>query len=49
MIQQLFSYTAPLDARRLAVGAFAFVLLFLILVPACTACTNALGMHCPYL
>jgi membrane-associated protease RseP (regulator of RpoE activity) len=34
---------------RQAVGAFAFVLLFLILAPVPHALYDALGIHCPYL
>jgi Zn-dependent protease len=34
---------------RQAIGAFAFVLLFLILAPVPHALYNALGIHCPYL
>jgi Zn-dependent protease len=34
---------------RQALGAFAFVLLFLILAPVPHALYNALGIHCPYL
>ena len=38
-----------LGRGRLAVGAFAFVLLFLILAPVPHRLYDALGMHCPYL
>lgn len=38
-----------MGAARLAIGAFAFVLLFLILVPVPHALYDALGIHCPYL
>jgi hypothetical protein len=34
---------------RMAIGAFAFVLLFLILAPVPHALYDALGIHCPYL
>jgi Zn-dependent protease len=38
-----------LDKRRVAIGAFAFVLLFLILTPVPHAFYQALGIHCPYI
>jgi Zn-dependent protease len=38
-----------MDAGRQAVGAFAFVLLFLILAPVPHALYDTLGIHCPYL
>ncbi len=38
-----------LGVGRLAVGAFAFVLLFLILAQVPHALYDALGIHCPYL
>jgi membrane-associated protease RseP (regulator of RpoE activity) len=38
-----------LSTGRLALGAFAFVLLFLILVPVPHRFYEALGIHCPYL
>jgi hypothetical protein len=38
-----------MSAGRLAIGAFAFVLLFLILAPVPHALYDALGIHCPYL
>jgi hypothetical protein len=34
---------------RQAIGAFAFVLLFLILAPVPHALYDTLGIHCPYL
>jgi len=37
-----------LDRKRVALGAFAFVLLFLILSPMPHAFQKALGLHCPY-
>lgn len=39
---------SPLDSRRLAIGAFAFILLFLILIPVPHAFYQSLGIHCPY-
>jgi membrane-associated protease RseP (regulator of RpoE activity) len=38
-----------MGSGRLAIGAFAFVLLFLILAPVPHALYDALGIHCPYL
>lgn len=38
-----------LDNRRLAIGALAFVLLFLILIPVPHAFYQSLGIHCPYI
>jgi hypothetical protein len=38
-----------LGTGRMAIGAFAFVLLFLILAPVPHALYDALGIHCPYL
>jgi hypothetical protein len=38
-----------MDACRLAIGAFAFVLLFLILAQVPHALYDALGIHCPSL
>ena len=38
-----------MGAGRLAIGAFAFVLLFLILTPVPHRLYDALGIHCPYL
>jgi hypothetical protein len=38
-----------LGAGRLAIGAFAFVLLFLILAPVPHRLYDSLGIHCPYL
>lgn len=38
-----------MGVARQAIGAFAFVLLFLILAPVPHALYNALGIHCPYL
>jgi membrane-associated protease RseP (regulator of RpoE activity) len=40
---------SSLDARRLATGSFAFILLFLILVPVPHRLYDALAIHCPYL
>jgi len=37
-----------LDGTRVAIGAFAFILLFLILIPVPHAFHQALGIHCPY-
>lgn len=37
-----------LDTRRVAIGAFAFVLLFLILTPVPHGFYQTLGIHCPY-
>ena len=37
-----------LDRKRVALGAFAFVLLFLILSPMPHAFQKTLGLHCPY-
>jgi hypothetical protein len=34
---------------RMGIGAFAFVLLFLILAPVPHTLYHALGIHCPYL
>jgi hypothetical protein len=39
---------SKLDSRRVALGAFAFVLLFLMLTPVPHAFYNALGIFCPY-
>ncbi len=39
---------SPLDSRRVAIGAFAFILLFLILMPVPHAFYQSLGIHCPY-
>lgn len=39
---------SKLDANRVAIGAFAFVLLFLILTPVPHAFYQSLGIHCPY-
>lgn len=39
---------SPLDSRRVAVGAFAFILLFMILIPVPHAFYQSLGIHCPY-
>lgn len=39
---------SKLDSRRVALGAFAFVLLFLMLTPVPHAFYNALGIYCPY-
>lgn len=39
---------AELDRKRVVLGAFAFVLLFLILSPMPHAFQKALGLHCPY-
>jgi Zn-dependent protease len=38
-----------MGVSRMAVGTFAFVLLFLILAPVPHALYDALGIHCPYL
>lgn len=38
----------PLDTGRSLVGAFAFVILFLILIPIPHAFWDSLGIHCPY-
>jgi Zn-dependent protease len=38
-----------MGAGRLAIGAFAFVLLFLILAPVPHRLYDTLGIHCPYL
>lgn len=38
-----------LDVGRLTIGAFAFVLLFLILAPVPHRLYDALRIHCPYL
>jgi membrane-associated protease RseP (regulator of RpoE activity) len=38
-----------LGAGRLAIGAFAFILLFLILAPVPHRFCDSLGIHCPYL
>jgi metallo-beta-lactamase family protein len=38
-----------MGVRRQAIGALAFILLFLILAPVPHALYNALGIHCPYL
>jgi membrane-associated protease RseP (regulator of RpoE activity) len=38
-----------LGAGRLAIGAFAFILLFLILAPVPHRFYDSLGIHCPYL
>jgi hypothetical protein len=38
-----------MGVSRMAVGAFVFVLLFLILVPVPHRLYDALGIHCPYL
>lgn len=37
-----------LDRKRVVLGAFAFVILFLILSPMPHAFQKALGLHCPY-
>jgi polyferredoxin len=37
-----------LDVGRAAIGAFAFLLLFLILIPVPHAFWESLGIHCPY-
>ncbi|MCC6503745.1 MAG: site-2 protease family protein [Deltaproteobacteria bacterium] len=39
---------AELDRKRVVLGAFTFVLLFLILSPMPHAFQKALGLHCPY-
>lgn len=39
---------SKLDSRRVALGAFAFVLLFLMLTPVPHPFYNALGIYCPY-
>lgn len=39
---------SKLDPNRVAVGAFAFILLFLILTPVPHAFYQSLGIHCPY-
>ena len=39
---------SKLDSRRVAVGAFAFVLLFLMLTPVPHSFYQALGIYCPY-
>ncbi len=39
---------SPLDSRRVATGAFTFILLFLILMPVPHAFYQSLGIHCPY-
>jgi len=38
-----------LDPTRVAIGALAFVLLFLILLPVPHAFHEAIGIHCPYI
>lgn len=38
-----------LDTRRVAIGALAFVLLFLILTPVPHGFYQTLGIHCPYI
>lgn len=40
---------SQLGRGRLAIGAFAFILLFLILTPVPHRLYEALGIHCPYL
>jgi membrane-associated protease RseP (regulator of RpoE activity) len=40
---------SKMGGGRLAIGAFAFVLLFLILAPIPHRLYQALGIHCPYL
>lgn len=40
---------SPLDSRRVAIGAMAFILLFLILMPVPHAFYQTLGIHCPYI
>lgn len=40
---------SKLDTRRVAIGALAFVLLFLILTPVPHAFYQSLGIHCPYI
>ncbi len=40
---------SKLPPGRVAVGAFAFILLFLILIPVPHAFYKSLGIHCPYL
>ncbi|MCI0527959.1 MAG: site-2 protease family protein, partial [Nitrospira sp.] len=40
---------SKLDPRRVAIGAFTFILLFLILIPVPHAFYQSLGIHCPYI
>jgi membrane-associated protease RseP (regulator of RpoE activity) len=39
---------SPLDPSRVVIGAIAFILLFLILMPVPHAFYQTLGIHCPY-
>ena len=39
---------SKLDPNRVAIGAFAFILLFLILIPVPHSFYQSLGIHCPY-
>lgn len=38
-----------LDRKRVAIGAIAFVLLFLIMSPLPHVFYRTLGLHCPYI
>jgi len=40
---------SKLDSRRVAIGAFTFTILFLILTPVPHAFYQSLGIHCPYI